>query len=409
MVKQIIVTGGNGYIGRRFIKMARERGYDVVLLERHGVQDGSFAWQLGQGLPTSLKIVDQAAIIHLAHDWKNTTDQQGNAGGLNLFGTRMLLDSGRQRGVKRFVFVSSQSARCDAPNIYGRLKWQTENVVQGDDCVSARVGLVYGGPRMAMFGFLNKIVMKLPVLPMLSPWRKVQPIHVDEVCSGLLALANNTETGWRGLAGPAPISFGDVLRIIAREAHGLNIFIISVPLYVALFAARVINAIPFLPKVDEERILGLAGTEVMACADHLSRMCLQVLPISQGLRADPLGRRGLIAEGRTLLSYVLRDKPRSSLLRLYVKAVKQAELNSGPMGLFILFVKFPGMLRFIEPIGGNSILAKRLKLAAVLADSSTPGPYPHTKRVIRLMKLMIDIALDIVALPFRAISSLVNR
>jgi hypothetical protein len=199
------------------------------------------------------------------------------------------------------------------------------------------------------------------------------------------------------------------LRIIAREAHGLNIFIISVPLYVALFAARVINAIPFLPKVDEERILGLAGTEVMACADHLSRMCLQVLPISQGLRADPLGRRGLIAEGRTLLSYVLRDKPRSSLLRLYVKAVKQAELNSGPMGLFILFVKFPGMLRFIEPIGGNSILAKRLKLAAVLADSSTPGPYPHTKRVIRLMKLMIDIALDIVALPFRAISSLVNR
>jgi hypothetical protein len=124
------------------------------------------------------------------------------------------------------------------------------------------------------------------------------------------------------------------------------------------------------------------------------------------LRTDPLRRRGLIAEGYTLLSYVLRDKPRSSLLRLYVKAVKQTELNSGPIGLFILLVKFPGMLRFIEPIGGNSTLAKRLKLAALLAESSAYGPYPQTKRVIRLMKLMVDLALDIVALPFRTISSL---
>jgi hypothetical protein len=157
------------------------------------------------------------------------------------------------------------------------------------------------------------------------------------------------------------------------------------------------------------KITPLAGTEVTACADHLSRMGGQILPITHGLRADPLGRRGLIAEGYTLLSYVLRDKPRSSLLRLYVKAVEQTEPNSGPIGLFILFVKFPGMLRFIEPIAGNSTLAKRLKLAAVLADSSAYGPYPETKRVTRLMKLMVDLALDIVALPFRAISSLIEK
>jgi hypothetical protein len=127
------------------------------------------------------------------------------------------------------------------------------------------------------------------------------------------------------------------------------------------------------------------------------------------LRTDPLGRRGLIAEGYTLLSYVLRDKPRSSLLRLYVKAVKQTELNSGPIGLFSLFVKFPGMLRFIEPMGGSSTLAKRLRLAAVLTESSAYGPYPQTKRVNRIMKLMADLALDIVALPFRAISSLIKK
>jgi hypothetical protein len=133
----------------------------------------------------------------------------------------------------------------------------------------------------------------------------------------------------------------------------------------------------------------------------------QILPITQGPRA--LGRRGLIAEGCTLLSYVLRKKPRSSLLRMYVKAVEQTEPNSGPIQLFVLFVKFPGMLRFVEPISGSSTLAKRLELAAMLVDSSAYGPYPETKRATRLLKLMVDLALDIVALPFRVISSLIEK
>jgi hypothetical protein len=157
------------------------------------------------------------------------------------------------------------------------------------------------------------------------------------------------------------------------------------------------------------RLTTISFRSKIPCANHLSRMGRQILPTTQRLRADPFGQRALIAEGFTLLSYILRAKPRSSLLRLYVKAVKQTEPNFGPIELFILVVKFPGLLRFIEPIGGNSTLAKRLELASVLADSSAYGPYPQTKRVIRLMKLMVDLALDIVALPFRAISTLIKK
>jgi hypothetical protein len=148
------------------------------------------------------------------------------------------------------------------------------------------------------------------------------------------------------------------------------------------------------------------GTKALAALAKVSDGMMTSSPV---FRTDRLGPRGLITEGYTLLSYVLRDKPRSSLLRLYVKAVKQTELDSGPMGLFILFVKFPSMLRFIEPIGGNSTLAKRLRLAAVLTESSAYGPCPQTKRVVRMMKLMVDLALDIVALPLRAISSLIKK
>jgi hypothetical protein len=49
---------------------------------------------------------------------------------------QLLQETGRKAGVACFVFVSSQSARADAPNIYGGLKWQTEEALKGDGVIS---------------------------------------------------------------------------------------------------------------------------------------------------------------------------------------------------------------------------------------------------------------------------------
>ena len=116
------------------------------------------------------------------------TDLIGSIYSANFDGTSALLQACRAAGLGRFVFVSSQSARPDAANVYGRVKWRIEQVLAGDREVSARVGLVYGGPPRAMFGLLSRLTARLPVLPMIDPWREVQPIHIDEVCEGLLRL-----------------------------------------------------------------------------------------------------------------------------------------------------------------------------------------------------------------------------
>src|SRR5439155_26142763 len=132
--------------------------------------------------------------------------------GINCRGSRLLLADARRAGVKRFVFASSVSARADALNAYGRIKWRVEQFLEGADTVAARLGLVYGGPTRGMYGLLLKLVSLTPVLPMVDPWRLVQPIHVDEVCRGLLALADGDATGWKGLAGPVPITFAEFLK-----------------------------------------------------------------------------------------------------------------------------------------------------------------------------------------------------
>ncbi len=382
--RAVIVTGATGYIGERLVALARAQGRAVTVLGRP-------RWSLGDGLPSDLAAADQA-VIHLAHDWRNQDE-------LNLEGTRALVESARAAGVGRFVFVSSQSAREDAANIYGRMKWRIEQELQAPREVAARVGLVYGGKMQAQYGLLSKLT-KLPVLPMIDPWREVQPIHLDEVCRGLLLLADGEQTGWVGLAGPVPVRFGTVLKALARELHGKSLPIIPVPLRLALLACDVSAAIPVGPTVDRERVLGLAGTRTMPCAEHLAALGLEVQPIEVGLRGERASRRLLLAEGRTLLHYILGRQPGSALIRRYVRALG-ATGQTGPLPLSGLSRRFPALVRFGEPIGGESLLAHRLALASALVEAD-----PASESLGGLPGHLVG---DALAMPVRVVRQALRR
>lgn len=400
-MRAVIITGATGYIGARLVQLARADGRPVTVLARNG-GTGGVAWLLGEKLPDaalspSVPAADHA-VIHLAHDWRNLSE-----GGLNLEGTQALLASSRAAGIGRFVFVSSQSAREDAANIYGRVKWRIEQELQAPREVAARVGLVYGGKMQAQYGLLSKLTKLAPVLPMIDPWREVQPIHLDEVCRGLLKLADGEQTGWVGLAGPVPVQFGAVLKALARELHGKSLPIIPVPLRLALLACDMSAKVPVGPTVDRERVLGLAGTRNMPCAEHLAAIGLEVQPIEVGLRGERASRRLLLAEGRTLLQYVLGRTPGSALIRRYVRAL-DATGQRGPLPLSAWSRRFPALVRFGEPIGGKSALGARLALASALVEADPAG-----ERCGSLAGLAGHLVADAVALPVRVVRQALGR
>ena len=416
MIQHVIMTGANGYIGSRLVEIARSQGRRVTVLTRQPAGEDivarRVAWSLGEPLPAAA--LDPAlpareqALIHLAHDWRNPPGG-GEEGGLNLEGTRALLQSCRDVGLGRFVFVSSQSARADAANIYGRVKWRIEQELTGGE-VAARVGLVYGGKQQAMFGMLSRLTKLAPALPMIDPWREVQPIHLDEVCLGLLRLADGQQTGWIGLAGPVGMPFGRFLATLAREFHGKRLPILPVPLRAALLACDLSAAMPFGPTVDRERVLGLAGTRPMECAEHLRDLGLAVKPLEAGLRGEPASRKAVLAEGRVLLAFVLGAKPGNALLRRYARAVAAAGAD-GPLSLSRPLRAAPGLVRFVEPLRPGAPRRRRLALATALAEASPDGERALSRRgrPASLMALAANVALDGVAMPVRLLASLRQR
>ena len=404
--RHIIVTGGGGYLGRAVVSEAAAEGLRVTVLSRGGCSPAAnvrhLSWKLGEPLPDDALDPtlppDAQALVHLAHDWSDVSTHDN----INLAGALALRDSARCQGLGRLVFVSSQSARQDALNVYGRVKWRIEQLFDRPNEVSLRVGLVYGGPRQGQYGLLCRLVMATSVMPMIAPRQPVQPIRRDEVARGVLLAVTREVAGPVGLAAPDPIPFAEFLDTLAWRMRGGRMWLIPVPLQPMLWLSAAMNYVPLAPRIDRERILGLAGTRANPTAADLALLGLKPQPFAVAIVKEPMARRALLSQCRTMLRYVLRRKPSAALIRRYARALA-ATGPDGAMRLAGLFHRAPFLLRFVEPLGGESLLARRLAVASALAAASPEGAAALQRRgkAARLFALGCDGMVELLAMPVR--------
>ena len=367
-----LLTGANGYIGSRLVTRLLERGADVrVLGAAPGLATSRvsvFPWRLGDEVPAQAfdrgrPRAEACAVIHLAHDWNAAEGREPNHAG-----TVRLLAAARGYGVRRFVFVSSLSARADALNRYGRIKHAIERLLRPPDEVAAQVGLVYGGPPRGMYATMVRLTGVAPLLPMVDAHQLVQPIHIDEVCSGLIGLASACELHrpiYR-LAAAKPITFASFLKELANRQHGRKLAIVPVPRQLALWLADLSSRLPGVATIDRERVLGLASIRPRPTSADLRDLQLNVGPLDAA-SGEPAP--GLIAEGFALLHYCAGTRVRSATVRLYVRCLRRLG-EDRPLALSWWALAVPGAIRLIDAMHAKeSPLRRRLLIAARIAEA----------------------------------------
>ncbi|MBY4610603.1 NAD(P)-dependent oxidoreductase [Rhizobium sp. 9T] len=399
MAPRLIITGSTGYIGARLVAIARERGFDVVELGR---RPGA-VWRIGDE-PAASDLEGAVGLVHLAHSWA-IPPEAAEEENVNISGTLKLAEAAKAAGVPRFVFASSTSSRKEALNIYGRTKFRIEEHLAASEAAPivriARIGLVYGGPRTAMYGLMAKLAALSPILPMIGLSRKVQPIHLDEVAAGLLALATGENQPLQTfvLAPENPISFAAWLRILRRAQGKGNLHFIPVPLMAALLACRVTKLLPLIPTVDPERVLGLAGAAPMESSESLRLLKLNlsdpamVLAGEFGQTHEEPSRR----EAQALLRY-LGIAPTEIQLQRLCEGLRREGLS--PLGLSPAMIRHPGLLALFEPPANRT--RHRLAQALYLADlASEPERRPGKKA--GFFGAMLAISSDVLLFPLRAL------
>lgn len=377
----VVVAGGSGYIGKSVISRLRESGCRVTVLGRNSgnyTDDAGLRhvfWSMGSPLQEGLFSATEDlsapdALIYLSHNWntRGLIDEDPN---LSAF--KQLLSTIRLGRPVRVVLASSVSARVGALNRYGQIKFQMEELLEGPEECAARIGLVYGGEASGQWSMIRRI-SGFRVLPMLDPWVRVQPIHIDDVAEGLIRLASLKilpKRTW-GIAGPVPVKFGRFLKVAARMVHGRRLTVLPLPSFLVLFLLASLSKVPFVPVPDRERILGLIGLPIIRTARDLRHLSLTSRPLALGLATrGNTWRREVLREAYVHLAYVNGTSPGIGELRTYVRLMAGG-LNANDAAVPIrypgLFLWLPWLVRVIDPPAGTSRLRRRLLLALQIAE-----------------------------------------
>jgi nucleoside-diphosphate-sugar epimerase len=371
---KIFITGASGYIGSRLTTLASSKGHEVILASRLPPFSSSnwFPYDLNNADSIILQ-EDIDVVIHLATD---TTFENDNK--TEILAAKVLIQATKKISAK-FIYISSQTARHDAPTAYGRLKWKIEQDVLASDGWVIRPGQVYGGNEQGLFGMLVSIVRSLPILPAFLPSPKVQPIHVDDLSKGLLCIAqaDNVASGVICIASPEPVSFTKFLSVIScQRVRKQKLFIpfpiIFITIISSLIGYRLRN------RLGLERLKSLFDLPIMDTKKDLKILNLSLRSLSSGMhRSGSNRRRTLILEGRALFMYLLKSNPSSSLIRRYVRVIEKMR-EGKPLGLPQFICKQPLLIGFLDrppyaQITENSEFVGRLDDAMVLAEATIQG------------------------------------
>lgn len=251
----VLLTGANGFLGRRLVTALLAAGHHVICAMRHPPATPAYGQPLryfaadftrdlevGDWLP---RLAGVDAVINAAGILGEHGTQRFDT--IHVRGPCALFAACAAASVARVVQVSALGADEAATSAYHRSKKAADDYLLGLPLASAAVvqpSLIYGpgGTSARLFTRLAS----LPLIPLPGDGRQlVQPLHVDDAVQAIVALLDDDAPGGRvPLVGPEAVTLRDWLARL-RTAMGLGpARFVSVPAPLVALGARAAGALP---------------------------------------------------------------------------------------------------------------------------------------------------------------------
>jgi nucleoside-diphosphate-sugar epimerase len=256
------VTGANGYVGSRIVSHLRRRDWRVFEM-RHDVttldldHSDRIPYSLEKGpAPRDLRGID--ALIHCAYDFRPTRWRE--IVGINVDGSKRLLEVAREAGVSTIILISTLSAFDGCRSFYGKAKLAIEEIAVRFGAARVRPGLVWGDQPGGTLGALERVVSITPIVPLVGDGHYLQYLsHEEDLCRAVRKLCSDPQAGGLGpiiAASERPLTLRKILETLA-ERRAKKVSFIRIPQSWILAALRGVEMVGLRAPFRSDSLISL--------------------------------------------------------------------------------------------------------------------------------------------------------
>ena len=263
---KVLVTGGTGFTGKALVRRLLDDGHEVVALD---YQEGLKTEELRQwgatvviGTVTDAKVVEECmqgvdVVQHLAAAFREMDVPNSYYDEVNVGGTRIVLESAFNNGVKKFIYCSTcgvhgnvenppadETAPINAADYYQQTKYMAEPIVleyvkKGLKATIIRPAAIYGPGDPERFFMIFKRVNN-GTFPMFGSGKTFyHPLYIDSLIDAhVLAMDEEKGNGEAYLiADEEYVEIEDLVRRTAK-ALGVEVKIPHFPIWPLIIAGH---------------------------------------------------------------------------------------------------------------------------------------------------------------------------
>lgn len=279
--KVITLVGGGGFVGRYVAQALLRQGARVRIAQRDPRQAYFLRPQGGLGqtqfIAADVRRPDTIARAMMGADAVVNLAGvlTGDVDAVQAKGAGAVAEAAAAAGVEALVHVSAIGADANGETAYARAKGEGEAAVRQHfpNATILRPSLIFGREDQFANRFA-RMVEKLPVVPVIAPKTRFQPVYVADVAAAAVAALGDPERfGGRTfeLGGPDVLSMAELIRQVAAL---LDRKIRTVELGTG--TAGLLAALPGTPITRDQ--LRMLGRDNLASADAEGLAALGVTP-----------------------------------------------------------------------------------------------------------------------------------
>lgn len=235
MIKNLLITGSNGYLGSSFIKEYKDKhNFEKFSLLNQKLKNINF---------DSIDVILHcAALVH--QKVENPYERYYE---VNIEYPIKLAKLAKNHGVTQFVFISTiavygdekekldENTICKPITLYGKSKLEAEkellNLNDDSFVVSIiRPPMIYGKDAPGNIDSLIKLIKKLPLLPLGRIENKRNFIYIQNLCNMIDEIITQKQNGIFLASDDEPLSTTRLIELIAKNLNK-KIYLIKIPFF----------------------------------------------------------------------------------------------------------------------------------------------------------------------------------